>query len=111
MNTNPHIPIQDGLHFPSIPSVKAAVLADLLSGRKITHKHCWIEHGSSRLSHHILMLRKAGWPVITEEIDAQTSDGRIAQIGLYSLPAESIDEAGICGQLFVIEAVAARRAA
>ncbi|MBI5922032.1 MAG: hypothetical protein HY847_10365 [Betaproteobacteria bacterium] len=94
--------------FPTIPSVKAAVLADLLSGRKITHLDCWREHGSSRLSHHILRLRKAGFPVITQEIDAKTSDGRVAQIGLYSLPTEAIEAAGERGLMFITEVQTAR---
>lgn len=102
------------LYFPKPPTVKSMVLADLLNGRKITHYHCWREHGSSQLSHHIMMLRKAGWDVVTVEVDAPTSDGRIAQIGLYHLPAEAIELAGERGQQFVAECArvaSARRAA
>ncbi|MBK9522877.1 MAG: hypothetical protein IPO13_14920 [Rhodocyclaceae bacterium] len=101
------------LYFPKPPVVKAMVLADLLNGRKITHLHCWREHGSSRLSHHIMMLRRAGWNVVTVEVDAPTSDGRIAQIGLYHLPVETIELAGERGQRFVAECarVAAERRA
>lgn len=101
------------LCFPAPRSVKGQVLGDLLSGRKITHLHCWREHGSSRLSHHIMMLRKAGFDVVTVEVDAPTSDGRIAQIGLYHLPVETIELAGELGQRFVAECarVAAERRA
>lgn len=95
--------------YPSPSSVKGRVLADLLAGEKITHKTVWLRHGSSRASHHIMMLRHAGFPVITEEIDVPTSDGRIARIGLYSLPAEAIEAAGECGQQFIAEVLAAKR--
>lgn len=95
--------------YPSPASVKGRVLSDLLSGDKITHYDVWERHGSSRASHHIMMLRKAGFPVITEEIDAPTSDGRTARIALYSLPAGTIEATGKRGQDFIAEARAARR--
>ena len=96
--------------YPSPSSVKGRVLSDLLSGYKLTHYDVWEMHGSSRASHHILRLRRAGFPVITEEIDVPTSDGRTARIALYSLPEETIEEAGKRGQDFIAESVAARRA-
>lgn len=70
---------------PRPGSVKANVLNALLAGDRLTHKDCWIRFGSSRLAHHVLMLRKAGWPIVCDEIKALTSDGRIASIGLYWL--------------------------
>jgi hypothetical protein len=76
---------------------------------QLTHYDVWERHGSSRASHHFMMLRRAGWPVITEEIDVPTSDGRIAHIGLYSLPVEAIEAAGERGQEFIAEVIAARR--
>lgn len=96
--------------YPSPSSVKGRVLSDLLSGYRLTHYDVWEMYGSSRASHHVLVLRKAGWPVITEEIDAPTSDGRTARIALYSLPPETITAAGERGQDFIAESVAARRA-
>jgi len=94
--------------FPSPTTVKGRVLADLLSGDKLTHMDVWERDGSSRASHHVLMLRKAGWPVITDEIDVPTSDGRVARIGLYSLPPETIEAAGERGQRFIAECMSAR---
>lgn len=85
------------------------MLSDLLSGYMLTHYDVWEMHGSSRASHHILMLRRAGWPVITKEIDVPTSDGRTARIALYSLPEKTIEAAGERGQDFITESVAARR--
>ena len=96
----------DEFCFPDHRSVKGRVLA----GDKLTHMDVWQRHGSSRASHHILMLRKAGWPVITQEIDAPTSDGRVARIALYYLLPETIEGAGDRGQEFIAEARAARRA-
>lgn len=95
--------------YPDLATVKGRTLADLLAGDKLTHMDVWERHGSSRASHHVLMLRKAGFPVVTEEIDAPTSDGRIARIGLYSLPADAIEAAGECGQQFIAEVLAAKR--
>lgn len=92
-----------GLYCPTTGSVKAAVLADLLHGDQITHLDVWCRHGSSRAAHHILRLRQAGWPIITTEIEAPTSDGRTARIALYSLPAETIEAAGERGQRFAQE--------
>ncbi len=97
------------LYYPLPTSVKGRVLADLLAGARITHMDVWERHGSSRAAHHVLMLRKAGWPVITNEIDAPTSDGRIARIAEYSLPIETIEKAGDQGRKFVAKALAARR--
>lgn len=94
--------------YPDQGSVKGHVLADLLHGDKLTHMDVWERHGSSRASHHVLVLRKAGWSVITEEIEAPTSDGRIARIALYSLPIDTINAAGEIGQRYSSESRAER---
>lgn len=90
--------------YPDPGSVKGRLLADLLTGARVTHLDVWERHGSSRAAHHVLMLRKAGWPILTKEIDALTSDGRVARIALYSLPAGAIDATGERGQQYVAEA-------
>lgn len=90
------------LSFPRPSSVKGRVLGDLLAGRTITGKHCWIEHGSSRLAHHVLELRRDGWPVVTVMREVPTSDGgRIAVIAFYHMPQDAIDQAGERGRRFV----------
>jgi len=94
--------------FPKPPSVKGRVLADLLRGDRLTHLDVWVRHGSSRAAHHVLRLRQAGWPICTIEIDAPTSDGRIARIAEYRLPAESIASAGERGQTFIAAVMAAK---
>lgn len=97
--------------FPSPSSVKGAVLADLLSGLKLTHEDVWRCHGSSRAAHHVLVLRKAGWPIISTEIEAPTKDGRTARIAEYSLPPNVIAEVGDAGTRFVQLVCEARREA
>lgn len=74
-----------GYYFPTERTVKAAVLVDLLCHRSITHRDCWLEHGSSRLAHHVLVLRDGGWPIETHRRLVPTSDGRTADIAHYSL--------------------------
>lgn len=70
-------------------SVRAAVLADLIAGRCLTHMDCWREHGSSRLAAHIYKLRRAGWPIIAETIAVPTSGGHTAYVARYQLPSEA----------------------
>ncbi len=101
---------QVGFCYPAPASVKGRVLADLLAGDKMTHLDVWERHGSSRAAHHILMLRKAGWPVITKEIEVPTSDGRRALIAEYSMPSMTIDAAGDIGRRYVSEVLVIRRA-
>lgn len=90
--------------FPNPTTVKGQVLADLLAGRRITHKHCWLEHGSSRLAHHIYILRGSGWPIHCDEIEVGTSDGRHVTIGEYYLESKAICEAGKHGHRFLLDA-------
>lgn len=88
--------------FPHPSTVKGRVLGDLLAGRTITHKDTWIEHGSSRLAHHVYALRRDGWPIDMVEREVPTSDsGRTAAVEFYSLPQDAIDQAGERGQRFV----------
>lgn len=104
---------QSGFCYPAAPSVKARVLADLLTGAKLSHADVWHRHGSSRAAHHIMMLRRAGFPIVTVEIEVPTSDGRVARIAEYHLPPEAIAEAGDRGQEFAAECArinSARRA-
>lgn len=92
------------IFFPDPQSVKGRVLGALLRLDTLTHKDCWLRFGSSRLSHHVLMLRKAGWAVEMTWEDVSTSDaGRVAQIGRYWLPHEVIAKAGEHGQLYAAQ--------
>lgn len=106
---------QAGFCYPSSSSVKGRVLGALLRGEHLTHLDCWYRFGSSRLSHHVYILRGIGWPVLMTEEQVVTRDaGRTASIGDYSLSPEVIAEAGEHGQQFAAEALqveAERRAA
>lgn len=96
--------------YPSPESVKGRVLGALIRGERLTHKDCWLRFGSSRLSHHVYELRRSGWPVSMEEINVTTSDaGRTAVIGLYSLPADAIRQAGEGGQDYSAACLRAER--
>lgn len=97
------------LSFPHPSTVKGRVLGDLLAGRTITHKDTWVEHGSSRLAHHVYALRRDGWPIDMVEREVPTSDsGRTAAIGFYSLEQGVIDQAGERGRRYVDAVVAAK---
>lgn len=89
--------------YPPRDTVKGGVLADLLSGRTITHLDCWQDHGSSRLAHHIYVLKADGWPIQVIEKEVPTRRGRRAQIAFYSLKPETIATAGERGQCFVMQ--------
>ncbi|WP_018988405.1 helix-turn-helix domain-containing protein [Aromatoleum toluclasticum] len=89
--------------FPRANSVKGAVLAELLAGIRMTHKDVWERHGSSRAAHHIFKLRAAGWSIERNDIDAPTSDSRVARIAEYFMLPETIHAAGAAGQQYVAE--------
>lgn len=52
--------------FPSINSLAAAALSDMLKGRKISHLDFQTDTHSYCLRHPIYKLRLAGWPIIDE---------------------------------------------
>lgn len=89
--------------YPPRETVKGGVLADLLDGRTLTHLDCWHDHGSSRLAHHIYVLKADGWPIQTTEKEVTTRRGRKAQIAFYALNPETIAEAGERGQRYVAQ--------
>lgn len=85
---------------PKPNTVLAAVAADLLEGRRPTGKTCWLEHGSSRLSHHIWVLNRLGWPIQYEDVLVHTSDGRTSTIREYYLSPGVIALQGERAQTF-----------
>jgi len=96
--------------YPDPTSVKGRVLGALLLGELLSHFDCWRRFGSSRLAHHIYVLRRHGWPICMEEVDVLTSDGgRKATIGVYRLDADTIAEAGAEGRRYATEAAAIER--
>jgi hypothetical protein len=95
--------------YPRPTSVKGRVLAALLAGAELTHLDCWERFGSSRLAHHVHMLRDggAGWPIQSVERPVPTSDGRTAVIAYYALPAATIDQVGAAGAAYIAAVAAA----
>ena len=95
--------------YPGPSSVKGRVLAALLTGAQLTHLDCWERFGSSRLAHHVHMLRDggAGWPIKAVERPVPTSDGRQATIAFYRLPKATIDQAGEAGAAYIAEVATA----
>lgn len=94
----------ESIFYPSPQSVKGRCLGALLRRERLTHWDCWKRWGSSRLSHHVHVLRKAGWPIEMVEETVKTSDaGRPATIGVYFLDAETILKAGERGQKYAEE--------
>lgn len=95
--------------YPAPTSVKGRVLASLLAGEELTHLDCWERFCSSRLAHHVHMLRDggAGWPIQTVERPVPTSDGRLAIIAFYVLPKPAIDQAGEAGVAYITKVGAA----
>jgi len=84
--------------YPPAGSVKGRVLGLLLQGERLTHRDCWLRFASSRLAHHIYILRSIGWPVAMLEKSVSTTDaGRSAMVGEYWLPASVIQAAGCTG--------------
>lgn len=52
--------------FPSINSLAAAALSDMLKGRKISHLDFMTDTRSYCLRHPVYKLRLAGWPILDE---------------------------------------------
>ena len=93
------------LEYPDPHTVYGRVLGALLRGEQLTHLDCWVRFGSARASHHIYTLRKTGWLVKMDERQVNTSDGgRKATIGVYSLSADTIAQAGEYGQQYADQA-------
>jgi len=91
----------NAVYYPEAHTVKGQVLAHFLQGRLLTHKDCWLECFSSRLSHHVWDLKRDGWPIEKEMRSVKTGDGRNEEIAYYSLPAEAIREAEERGQCII----------
>lgn len=87
--------------YPAAEAVKGRVLGALLNGEILTHLDCWKRFGSSRLAHHVHVLRRMGWSIMAEVVTVKTSDaGRQASIAYYALPTCVIAEAGEAGRQY-----------
>lgn len=70
---------------PAAGTARAAVLAALESGERLTSLEAWQRFGTSRLAADIHALRGMGWPVVSEETPVQCREGRSARVAVYRL--------------------------
>lgn len=89
------------LCYPDQTTVKGRVLVSLPHGVRLTSNDGLTKFSSSRLAHHIYILRGLGWAVETVDRIVSTRDaGRPATIGVYFLSDDAIAVAGERGQKY-----------
>lgn len=71
---------------PKRSTQKSRILAAFQKGRTLTHLDAQCEFSASRLSAVVLVLRRAGFPIVTTRKVVLCSDGHRARIGFYHLP-------------------------
>lgn len=78
--------------WPKKATLASKALFLMLGDMKLTHPLFEALSGSWRLAAHIHILKKLGWPVITDQIDfdGEYDEGRQRHMGVYSLPDELI---------------------
>lgn len=89
--------------YPTHGTQAARFLAAMLAGRQINPLASWVEFGIYRTSDVVLRLRKAGWPIDTDDLPVKNTFGEDCVVGLYSLPPEKIAQAGSEAQQFVAD--------
>lgn len=89
--------------FPTHGTQAARFLAAMLAGRQINPLASWVEFGIYRTSDVVLRLRKAGWPISTDDLPVKNTFGEDCVVGLYSLEPEAIAQAGSEAQKFVAD--------
>ena len=70
---------------PAAGTARAAILAELETGRTLTSLEAWQRIGTSRLAADIHALRGMGWPIVSEESPVQCREGRSARVAVYRL--------------------------
>lgn len=89
--------------YPTHGTQAARFLAAMLAGRQINPLASWVEFGIYRTSDVVLRLRKAGWPIDTDDLPVKNTFGEDCVVGLYSLAPEAIAQAGSEAQQFVAD--------
>jgi len=91
-------------------TVTADVLARLIRGKTLTSMSAVFSASTTRLAPKIFVLRrKYGWGILSPTATIYTVDGRITEIGEYSLSAASIDAAMAGGGARYCESVRVAR--
>ena len=70
---------------PRAGTVVAAILSALEGGRALTSGDAWREFGTSRLASFVHVLKRRGWPIVAEEVEVSSRDGRVARVARYRL--------------------------
>jgi hypothetical protein len=78
-------------------TLRAEVLADLLTGEEPTAMQAVRSFSTTRLADHVFALREMGWPIETGELTMDTKDGRVAKVAAYKLSAAVIAAARSVG--------------
>lgn len=71
---------------PRKGTARANVLAALRAGQRLTSLDAWRAFGTSRLAADIHELRRMGWPIEAETLEASTRADRHSRIARYYLP-------------------------
>lgn len=95
-----------------LASACAEVLARLLSGEVLTAANTLSDISTMRAAAHVHYLAEHyNWPIEAEERAAGCTDGRVATVSAYKLPADCIHAARAAGATGWIAEVKAARAA
>jgi len=70
---------------PAAGTARADVLAALEAGESLTSLEAWQRFGTSRLAADVHELRRAGWPIQSEEIKVASRGGRPARVACYRI--------------------------
>lgn len=70
---------------PAAGTARADVLAALEAGESLTSLEAWQRFGTSRLAADVHVLRRMGWPIVSEESPVQCREGRSARVAVYRL--------------------------
>jgi hypothetical protein len=89
--------------YPTHGTQAARFLAAMLAGRQINPLASWVEFGIYRTSDVVLRLRKAGWPIDTDDLPVKNTFGEDCVVGLYSLAPEAIAQSGSEAQQFIAD--------
>lgn len=100
-----------GIFMKRLDTVRADVLKDLLSGKKLTNLDSVYAQSTTRLTAVISALKKKyDWCIESHKVAKATNDGRVAEVAKYWLPEEVIEKAMQMGARAWMEEVKAARA-
>lgn len=110
---NPSAPSKRIFTYPQKPaSACAEVLARLLAGEVLTASDTLSEASTMRAAAHVhYLMGRYEWPILSEERATGCTDGRVALVAAYRLPADCIHAARAAGAGAWIAQVRKARAA